>query len=81
MVVGIAQSLECGRTYSRGDLRERFPVDAANLDYLINRLVERGRLRPTTIARGSVIGYDASGRPLSHVRCIRDERAMRFEAL
>ena len=46
MVVGVHKSLEEGRTYSYAELRDRFGLAGPDLERVLDRLVERGRLKP-----------------------------------
>ena len=51
MVVGVHKSLEEGRTYSYAELRDRFGLAGPDLERVLDRLVERGRLKPVLFRR------------------------------
>ena len=70
MVVGVHKSLEEGRTYSYA---ERFGLAGPDLERVLDRLVERGRLKPVLFRR-----VQQAGR--ASLVCATRESHLRWEA-
>ena len=73
MVVGVHKSLEEGRTYSYAELRVRFGLAGPDLERVLDRLVERGRLKPVLFRR-----VQQAGR--ASLVCATRESHLRWEA-
>ena len=76
MVVGVHKSLEEGRMNSYAELRDRFGLAGPDLERVLDRLVERGRLKPVLFRRVRRRGARRSSAPRARAICAgRRERA------
>lgn len=73
MVVGVCKSLEEGRTYSYADLGERFGLRKAELEQILDYLIDRGCLKPKLFESVCLDGATI-------VTCIPFEHRVRWEA-